>query len=86
VTDSDIGRGAPSAEYQRSFELAGVEVDRIDPVRRFDSRVVGVAQRSPLLSYLPGLAWLAMREARSVDMSALTGGRYADALICAHKP
>ena len=86
VTESDIGRGAPSAEYRRSFEAAGLEVDRIDPIRRFDSRVVGVAQRFPLLSHFPGPAWLAMREARSVDMSALTGGSYADALICAHKP
>jgi SAM-dependent methyltransferase len=86
VTESDIGRGAPSAEYQRSFEAAGLEVDRIDPVRRFDSRVVRVAQRFPLLSRLPGLAPLAMREARSVDMSALTDGTYADALISTHKP
>lgn len=86
VTDSDIGRGAPSAEYRRSFETVGLEVDRIDPVRRFDSRAVGVAQRFPLLSYLPGLAWLAMREARRVDMSALSRGSYADALICARKP
>lgn len=86
VTESDIGRGATSAEYQRCFEMAGLEVDRIDPVRRFDSRVVGFAQRFPLLSCLPGLASLAMREARGVDMSALTGGSYADASIFAHKP
>ncbi|HEU5217002.1 MAG TPA: class I SAM-dependent methyltransferase [Gaiellaceae bacterium] len=86
VTDSDIGRGASSAEYRRSFEAAGLQVVRIDPVRRFDSRVVHVGQRFPLLSHLPGLASLAMREARSVDMSALTGGSYVDALICTRKP
>ena len=86
VTESDIGRGASARGYQGSFAAGGLEVVRIDPVRRFDSRVVGAAQRFPLLSHLPALAWLAMREARSVDMLALTGGSYADALICSRKP
>lgn len=86
VTESDIGRGASVRGYQWSFETAGLEVVRIDPVRRFDSRAVRVAQRFPSLSHLPALDWFAMREGRRVDMSALNGGSYADALICARKP
>jgi SAM-dependent methyltransferase len=86
VADGDMGRGGAAGEYKRGLEAVGLEVDRVEPIRRSDARVVFAAQRFPLLSRLPAVPWLVERDARNVDVTALTGGQYVDALICARKP
>jgi SAM-dependent methyltransferase len=86
VADDDIGRGASTYEYERNVEAAGLDVDRIDFIRRSDSRIVGAAGRFPVLSRLPVLPWLVGLEARNIGASALAGGRYVDAVISARKP
>jgi SAM-dependent methyltransferase len=83
ITDSDIGRGGTSAQYERTLAAAGLDVDATSVVRTSDSRLVGIASGHPFVSRLPFVPLLVNEEARRRANAPLTDGRYADALFSA---
>jgi hypothetical protein len=84
VTESAIGRGAAPAKYERMFIDAGFSRPAVSLIRPSDSHVFALARRFPVLSRLPAVPWLVMRQGRNSD-APLTGGRYADAFFDAVK-
>jgi SAM-dependent methyltransferase len=85
VTQSDIGRGATVQAYERMLSHAGFAGNTTSLIRNGESHVLGIAARVPLVSRLPAVPWLVMREAARDRDAPLSGGRYADALFDAVK-
>jgi SAM-dependent methyltransferase len=80
VTDSDIGRGASAASYERMFNSAGLPVRDWSMIRTSDSRILTIQRRLPVLARLPGVTWLMTQEAARASLP-LDQGRYADAVF-----
>jgi len=85
VTQSDLGRGGTVVAYEQMFVEAGLRVLDVSMIRVSDSRILGLAQRFPILAGLPIVPRLMTREATRRGNLPLTDGRYADALFRATK-
>jgi SAM-dependent methyltransferase len=85
VVDSDLGRGGSSEAYARMLGDVGFDITGFSAVRSSDSRLIAVAHRHPLVSRLPLVQRLVVREAARKADEPLLGARYADALFVAIK-
>jgi SAM-dependent methyltransferase len=84
VTERHIGRGAPVATYEETFERAGLTVTGTSLIRASDSRLVATAGQHPALANAPGLPSLIAWQASKLRSLAATS--YADALFASVKP